>query len=147
MVATGASKGSATITAKYTPSGSSELSATATLTVTEDVITYALTIDPEEEKLLVIGKTQAYILTLVTTTNGEESTSVVTADATWTSSDSTIASIDKGTATGLKEGTVIITAKYTPSGSTEITKTVQLKVTKDANQPGDPIPIDDDETV
>jgi uncharacterized protein YjdB len=147
MVATGASAGTATITAKYTPSGSSELSTTASLTVKEDVITYELTIDPEEETLLIIGNTQAFTLTLVTDTNGEVSTKTVTADATWTSSDSAVATITAGTATGVKEGTVTITAKYTPAGSSELTKTVQLKVTKDPNHPGDPIPIEDDENL
>ena len=145
MVATGASKGSATITAKYTPSGSSELSATATLTVTEDVITYALTIDPAEDAEVIVGKQKAFTLTLITTTNGVESTSDVTSAATWTSSDAAIATVSAGTATGVKEGNVTIKAEYTPQGSSKLEASAPLKVNKDPNHAGDPIPIDDDE--
>ena len=148
MVATGASVGTATITAKYTPSGSTELSATASLTVKEDVITYALTIDPAEDAEVITGQTKAFTLTLVTNTNGEESTKTVTADATWTSSDTTVATVAAGTATGVKEGTVTITAKYTPEGSSEqLEISAPLKVNKDPNHPGDPIPIEDDENL
>ena len=141
--ATGIGAGTATITAKYTPAGSDEeLSASASLTVTVDVITYSLAIDPESAEVLV-GGTKAFTLTLTTTTNGEVATQTVT-DATWTTSDATVATVSNGTATGVAEGTVTITAKYTPEGSEEeLTVTAQLTVNKVPNHAGDPVEIEE----
>jgi uncharacterized protein YjdB len=141
--ATGTGAGTATITAKYTPEGTEEeLSASASLTVTVDVITYSLAIDPESAEVLV-GGTKAFTLTLTTTTNGEAATQTVT-DATWTTSDATVATVSNGTATGVAEGTVTITAKYTPEGSQEeLTVTAQLTVNKVPNHAGDPVEIEE----
>ena len=141
--ATGIGAGTATITAKYTPEGSEEeLSASASLMVTVDVITYSLAIDPESAEVLV-GGTKAFTLTLTTTTNGEAATQTVTG-ATWTSSDAAVATIANGTATGVAEGTVTITAKYTPEGSAEeLTVTAQLTVNKVPNHAGDPVEIEE----
>ena len=141
--ATGIGAGTATITAKYTPEGTEEeLSASASLTVTVDVITYSLAIDPESAEVLV-GGTKAFTLTLTTTTNGEVATQTVT-DATWTSSDVAVATVANGTATGVAEGTVTITAKYTPEGSAEeLTVTAQLTVNKAPNHAGDPVEIEE----
>ena len=140
--ATGIGAGTATITAKFTPEGSEELSASASLTVTVDVITYSLAIDPESAEVLV-GGTKAFTLTLTTTTNGEVATQTVT-DATWTSSDVAVATVANGTATGVAEGTVTITAKYTPEGSAEeLTVTAQLTVNKAPNHAGDPVEIEE----
>ena len=141
--ATGTGAGTATITAKYTPEGSEEeLSASASLTVTVDVITYSLAIDPESAEVLV-GGTKAFTLTLTTTTNGEAATQTVT-DATWTTSDATVATVSNGTATGVAEGTVTITAKYSPEGSAEeLTVTAQLTVNKVPNHAGDPVEIEE----
>lgn len=142
--ATGIGAGTATITAKFTPEGSDEeLTASATLTVTVDAITYSLAIDPESGEIK-IGETQEFILTLTTTTNGEAVTQTVTG-ATWTSSDANIAAVANGIATGVAEGTVTITAKYTPEGSEELTVTAQLKVNKKPNQAGDPTPVEGEE--
>ena len=140
--ATGTGAGTATITAKFTPEGSEELSASASLKVTVDVITYSLAIDPESAEILV-GGTQAFTLTLTTTTNGEAATQTVTG-ATWTSSDASVATVANGTATGVAEGTVTITAKYTPEGSAEeLTVTAQLTVNKAPNHAGDPVEIEE----
>ena len=142
--ATGIGAGTATITAKFTPEGSEEeLSASASLKVTvDDVITYSLAIDPESAEILV-GGTQAFTLTLTTTTNGEAATQTVTG-ATWTSSDASVATVANGTATGVAEGTVTITAKYTPEGSAEeLTVTAQLTVNKAPNHAGDPVEIEE----
>ena len=110
--------------------------------MTVDVITYSLAIDPESAEILV-GGTQAFTLTLTTTTNGEAATQTVT-DATWTSSDASVATVANGTATGVAEGTVTITAKYTPEGSAEeLTVTAQLTVNKDPNHAGDPVEIEE----
>lgn len=141
--ATGIGAGTATITAKFTPEGSEEeLSASASLKVTVDVITYSLAIDPESAEILV-GGTKAFTLTLTTTTNGEAATQTVTG-ATWTSSDAAVATVANGTAAGVAEGTVTITAKYTPEGSQEeLTVTAQLTVNKDPNHAGDPVEIEE----
>ena len=141
--ATGIGAGTATITAKFTPEGSEEeLSASASLKVTVDVITYSLAIDPESAEILV-GGTKAFTLTLTTTTNGEAATQTVTG-ATWTSSDANVATVANGTATGVAEGTVTITAKYTPEGSAEeLTVTAQLTVNKEPNHAGDPVEIEE----
>ena len=118
--------------------------ATCVVTVKEDapVITYSLAIDPESAEVLV-GGTKAFTLTLTTTTNGEVATQTVT-DATWTSSDVAVATVANGTATGVAEGTVTITAKYTPEGSAEeLTVTAQLTVNKAPNHAGDPVEIEE----
>lgn len=143
--ATGTGAGTATITARFTPEGSDEeLTAYATLTVTVDAITYSLAIGPESAEIK-IGETKEFILTLTTTMNGEAATQTVTG-ATWTSSDATVATVANGTATGVAEGTVTITAKYTPEGSTEeLTVTAQLKVNKKPNQAGDITPVEGEE--
>ena len=145
--ATGKGSGSATITAKYTPSGSSEeLSASATLTV-KDVITYSLSIDPATATIG-IDKTQTFTVKLTTVTNGVSSTQTVTATS-WSSSDTAVATVANGVATGKAEGTATITAKYTPAGSTELSATASLKVvdSQEPNHPGDPVEIEDDETL
>ena len=145
--ATGVAGGETTITAKYTPEGSSELEATASLKV-KDVITYSVTIDPAEDGKVIIGKTMKFTLYMTTITNdvpGEAEE--VTSGITWTSDDATIATIANGTATGLKEGEVTITAKYTTPDNIEHTLTAPLTVTKDPNHAGDPIPIGGDENL
>ena len=148
-VATGVGAGTATITAKYTPAGSSEeLSAAAEVTVTEieDEVSYALSINPESAEVIV-GSTQAFTLTLTITTNGVPSEQPVTG-ATWSSSDATVASVTDGVATGVSEGSVTLTATYTPEGSEEVlTVTAELKVNKVPNHAGDPIEIEEGENL
>jgi len=76
------------------------------------------------------------------------STETVTATS-WTSSDTAVATVANGVATGKAEGTATITAKYTPAGSTELSATASLKVvdSQEPNHPGDPVEIEDDETL
>lgn len=132
--------GSTTITASYTPEGAEAVTASATLKVSS-VITYELAIDPAEDAEVNAGSTFAFKLILTTTADGEAETSDVTAGATWTSSDTAVATISAGTATGVKEGNVTITAKYTTPDGVEKTITAPLKVNKNPNQAGDDIPI------
>ena len=144
--ATGTGTGTATITAKYTPAGSEEeLSVSASLKVNE-VVTYSLSIDPASATVA-LEKQQALTLVLTTTTNGVASNQNVTATS-WTSSDDTVATVADGVVTGKKEGTVTITAKYTPAGSEELTATVEVTVIdKVPNTPGTPVVIEEGESL
>ena len=144
--ATGKASGTATITASFTPQGASEaVTATATLNV-NDVTTYSLAISPAENAKVIIGKTLNFTLTLTTMLNGQPQESTVTT-TNWTSSDDTIATVASGTATGIKEGEVTITAKYTAPDGTEFIISAPLTVTKDPNHAGDPIPIGEGENL
>ena len=144
LTATGVNNGTVTITATFRPDGADkDYTAEASLTVKKD--TYSLTIDPATDAEVIVGNTKVFTLTLVTTTNGVEATKDVTSEATWTSTDDTIATIAAGTATGVKEGTVTIKAVYTPQGSEKLEISVSLKVNKDPNHAGDPVPIGDDD--
>ena len=137
-------EGTVTLTAKYTPEGGDELSATATLTVKpEAVITYSIAITPAEVTLKV-GETQEYVLTLTTTKDGESTESAVE-NFTFTISDPTVASAEGAVVTALKEGEVTLTVNYTPEGSDALTATATLKVNKTPNQAGDPVIVDPDE--
>ena len=78
--------------------------------------------------------------------NGQPQESTVTT-TNWTSSDDTIATVASGTATGIKEGEVTITAKYTAPDGTEFIISAPLTVTKDPNHAGDPIPIGEGENL
>ena len=129
--------GSATITVTTVDGGE-----TATCAVTvKNVVTYAVVIDPAEDAEVNAGSEFTFKLMLTTTTNGVAGEPVnVAADASWTSSDTAIATIAAGVATGIKEGNVTITAKYTLDGA-EKTLTAPLKVNKNPNQAGDDIPI------
>ncbi|MCR4859096.1 MAG: Ig-like domain-containing protein [Bacteroidales bacterium] len=142
-IATGVAGGTATITATYTPEGASEaVTATSSLKV-NDIVTYSLALDPSEDATVIIGKTLALTLTLTVTTNGVSADSTVNTDATWTSSDGSLVTIDGGNVTGVKEGKLTITAKYTPEGSDELTATVELTVNKEPNHAGDPVEIEE----
>lgn len=142
--AKGVKGGTVTITASFTPEGETEaVTAEATLKV-RDVVTYELKLEPAEDVEVIIGKTINFKLTLITKTNGTpDDGTVVTANATWSSSDSTIASIgvNTGVATGVEEGSVTITVKYTTPDDDEKTLTAPLKVNKIPNQAGDDVPI------
>lgn len=132
--------GSTTITATYTPEGAEAVTAVATLKVSS-VITYELAIDLAEDAEVNAGSTLAFKLILTTISDGDAETTDVTADATWTSSDTAFATIAAGVATGIKEGNVTISAKYTTPDGVEKTLTAPLKVNKNPNQAGDDIPI------
>jgi hypothetical protein len=114
-LATGIAAGTVTVTATY-----SGLSATATLTVSAATPT-ALVVTPAAPTLQV-GQSQALVATLVFSDN---TTTVVTGQATWTSSDPAVATVTTagggggpggggggGSATALAVGTSTITAAY-----------------------------------
>ena len=149
LTVTGAKGGTTTITASFTPEGTEgALTATAALTV-KDVVTYALNISPttDDQPVVIIGKTLPFTLTLITTTNGVDAEPEdITAAADWSSSDEAIATVSGGTATGKKEGTVTLTARYTPEGSSEeLSVSVDLTVNKDPNHAGDQTPVEEEE--
>ena len=93
-VVKGESEGTATITAKY-----SDKTATCVVTVSNDAeAIFTITLDRKSETLLEGAST-----TLVATTSEP-------ATVSWTSSDPSVASVDNGVVTALKEGTTTITA-------------------------------------
>lgn len=141
-IATGKKGGTTIIKATY--NGYSD---EVTLTV-NDVITYSIAIDPNQDVRVIIDQQKQFTLYLTTITNDvpDEEATVVTSGVTWSSSSDAVASINNsGEATGLKEGTVTITAKYTPTGYQQIEATTLLTVIKDPNHAGDPIVIGDPE--
>ena len=106
------------------------------------MFTYAVVIDPAEDAEVDAGSEFTFKLMLTTITNSEPGEPVnVASDATWSSSDDLVAIIAAGVATGVKEGNVSITAKYTTPDGAEKTLTAPLKVNKNPNQAGDDIPI------
>ncbi|MDO4999131.1 MAG: Ig-like domain-containing protein [Bacteroidales bacterium] len=146
LTVTGAKGGTTTISASFTPKGTEgALTATATLTV-KDVVTYALKISPttDEQPVVIIGKTQPFTLTLVTTTNDKAAESDITTSADWSiSGDAAI--LTNNTATGVKEGTVTITGSFKPEGATApLTASAKLKVNKVPNHAGDPTPVEEE---
>ncbi|MBO6237788.1 MAG: Ig-like domain-containing protein [Bacteroidales bacterium] len=148
LTVTGAKGGTTTISAFFTPKGTEEaLTATATLTV-KDVVTYALKISPttDDQPVVIIGNTLPITLALVTTTNDVEAEpDDITADADWSISGDA-ATLTDNKVTGVKEGKVTITAKYTPDGSSEeLSVSVELKVNKDPNHAGDPTHVEGEE--
>ena len=132
--------GTATVKASLTIDGTPYESNEVSVEV-KNVVTYALAIEPAEDAEVNAGSTLDFELTLTTTTNGEPETSDVTAAATWTSSNTAVATISGGTATGVKEGNVTITVVYTNPKGDIMTITAPLKVNKKPNQGGDDIPI------
>lgn len=122
-LATGVSAGSVTVTATY-----GTFTAKATLTVT-NAKPSSLVVTPATATIQV-GQTQAFVATLVYDDN---TTALVTAQSTWTSSEAGVAVVSNaspgpgggaggGTATALATGTSTITAKYNElSGSATLT--------------------------
>ncbi len=113
--ATAIAKGSATITATY-----GGLSGTATLTVTDPPLAY-VQVTPTNPSIPVQATTQ-FIATAVFT---DFSTRNVTALATWSSSDTSVAVVANagaaiGRASALAEGTATITATYQGSSGTSL---------------------------
>lgn len=120
-LATGLAAGTVTITATY-----SGLSATASLTVSAATPT-KLVVTPAAPSIQV-GQTQPFVATLIYSDN---TTTVVTGQATWSSSDPSVATISTsgggpgpggggagGTATAIAKGTATITATYTTLSAT-----------------------------
>jgi len=143
--ATAVGGGQTTISATFDPGGGA-LTTEVVLTV-KDVVTYALNISPttDEQPVVIIGKTQPFTLTLVTTTNGKAAESDITTSADWSiSGDAAI--LTNNTATGVKEGKVTITGSFKPEGATEpLTASAELTVNKDPNHAGDQTPVEEEE--
>lgn len=150
--AEGIASGTANISASYVINGQTVNTTTSVKLTVKDVIEYSLAIEPNEDVRVYINKTLGFILKLTTVKNrGTEYASTETNDVTattWNSSDTDIAAITDGTATGFAEGTVKITAKYTPTGSSEeLQAEVLLTVLKDPNHAGDPIGVGEEENL
>lgn len=143
--ATAVGGGETTISATFDPGGGA-LTTEVVLTV-KDIVTYALKISPttDDQPVVIIGKTQPFTLTLVTTTNDKAAESDITTSADWSiSGDAAI--LTNNTATGVKEGKVTITGSFKPEGATEpLTASAELTVNKDPNHAGDQTPVEEEE--
>lgn len=133
--ATGRSAGTTTITARYAPSGGSQVSATATLSVSDVITTERELLLTPSSAMLEVGYTKTYRATLRTWTvvNGVRSTYSDTVlsntSVTWASDNSSRARVNgSGQVTAVSVGTVTITAGYTPSGGTRLSATASLTV-------------------
>jgi Bacterial Ig-like domain (group 2). len=149
LVATGKKGGTAHISASYVVDGKTITTGTpATLNV-EDVVSYKLVVEPAgEDAKVYLGKELQFKASLITVTNGEDGSPVeLNSGVIWTSSTPAIATIGEttGKATGVTEGETTITAKYTPSGSTQLSEDVTLKSSKEPDHSGDPIGIGEEE--
>ncbi|WP_180768691.1 Ig-like domain-containing protein [Vibrio parahaemolyticus] len=116
----GVTQGTVTITAEGINNDGSRVSDTATITVT-DAIATALTVTPKS-KTLAKGLSQAYRADALMS-NGEVIDVTTYAGLTWSSSDTTVASIsnasgDKGVAKSLDKGTTTIKAEGIVNGVT-----------------------------
>lgn len=112
-VATGMAEGNATITASYTPSGGATVSGSATLSVGQAVLT-EIALSPGSATVAA-GDTTQFTATC-TFTNGSGSCPALS----WSSADNSLATVNAGLATGVVDSqgkAVMITASYTPSGS------------------------------
>ena len=111
----GLKEGTTTITAK-TNNGKT---ATAKVTIMKKVIEpYSVSIDKQNATISIGGKVT--LIASITPYNATNKT------ITWSSSDNSIATVNNGTVTGVKAGTVNITAK-TSNGKTATTKVVVSK--------------------
>ena len=93
---------------------------------------YELAIDPSSSSIS-IGGTQAYTATLRTWVRfGNNDVvsfdSALTSGLTWSSSNSSVATISGGVATGISAGNTNITVYYTPSGSSQLSSVAVLVV-------------------
>ena len=140
---TGVGAGDVTITAVYTPTSGSAVSATAPLMVTSKT-PKSLVLSPSSATILLNG-TQAFVATLVYT---DGSSSTVTGSASWTTADASVVVMSNagtgviggggggpgvvggGTATAVGVGSANVTATYTPTNSsTALTATAAVTVT------------------
>lgn len=120
---TGYSVGTATITGTYNGS---------TVTITVDVGTARHLALSETTINMAVNASKALKLTA---TFADETTSDVTAQATWTSSDEAVAFVTKGTITSYAEGNVTISASYgakTVSANLSVGKSNKLSVDDDS---------------
>jgi hypothetical protein len=111
-VVTGAGKGTATITAKY-----GETTLTGTVTVTP-AYTYELVLN-RTSMSMAKGGTGTIAATYKTYADGTlESSTDVTSAATWSSGNTSVATVSAGTVTGKGAGTATITATYNGKSAT-----------------------------
>ena len=111
-VITGVGKGTATITAKY-----GETTLTGTVTVTP-AYTYELVLN-RTSMSMAKGATGTIVATYKTYADGVlESSTNVTSSATWSSGNTSVATVSAGTVTGKGAGTTTITATYNGKSAT-----------------------------
>ena len=111
-VVTGVGKGTATITAKY-----GETTLTGTVTVTP-AYTYELVLN-RTSMSMAKGATGTIVATYKTYADGVlESSTNVTSMATWSSANTSVATVSGGTVTGKGAGTTTITATYNGKSAT-----------------------------
>ena len=111
-VVTGAGMGTATITAKY-----GETTLTGTVTVTP-AYTYELVLN-RTSMSMAKGATGTIVATYKTYADGVlESSTDVTSSASWSSSSTSVATVNGGTVTGKGAGTATITATYNGKSAT-----------------------------
>lgn len=111
-VITGVGKGTATITAKY-----GETTLTGTVTVTP-AYTYELVLNGTSMSMAK-GATGTIVATYKTYADGVlESSTNVTSTATWSSGNTSVATVSAGTVTGKEAGTTTITATYNGKSAT-----------------------------
>ena len=111
-IVTGVGKGTATISAKY-----GETTLTGTVTVTP-AYTYELVLN-RTSMSMAKGSTASIVATFKTYADGVlESSANVTSAATWSSGNTSVASVSGGTVTGKGAGTATITATYNGMSAT-----------------------------
>ena len=111
-IVTGVGKGTATITAKY-----GETTLTGTVTVTP-AYTYELVLN-RTSMSMAKGATGTIVATYKTYADGTlESSADVTVSATWSSGNTSVATVSGGTVTGKGAGTATITATYNGKSAT-----------------------------
>ena len=110
-VITGVGKGTATITAKY-----GETTLTGTVTVTP-AYTYELVLN-RTSMSMAKGATGTIVATYKTYADGVLESSNVTSTATWSSGNTSVATVSGGTVTGKGAGTATITATYNGKSAT-----------------------------
>ena len=125
-IVTGVSKGTAVITATY-----NGYRVTYSVTVT-DVVTYKLYLSSTSLSVAT-GKNGKFTALLGTYTNGKQTgASEISSKCTWTSSDESIATVSNiGLVTGVKVGTVTITAEYegeTVTGTATVTSSTTYEL-------------------
>ena len=131
-----------TVSCTVTLNGSSrQVSRTGTVTFAKGkvnnitagfMLDYELQLSPASATIS-YGGTQSYTATFRTwlrfgSTNVASFDSVLSSGVTWTSSNTSVATVSNGTATGTGAGITIITARYTPSGSSQLTAMATLTV-------------------
>lgn len=116
---TGVTAGTVTITATPENGGTA---ASCTVTVTAPVQTVSIALDKNAAEVEV-GKT----VTVAATVTGSDNTAVI-----WTSSDTTVATVDNGVITGVKEGTATITVTSQADTTKTATCTVTVKKAEEA---------------